>query len=150
MLSKKSILYKTFWHYTLLFSKRMQWVWLNKQSLSKEYVNSRHVSNLFSWSSIVSKYVYTVVKKNKITDGECINNRFECLNSFDCESKNYTLKKNLLIRVSPYKFIKMFVTNTIITNKSWIIQKKIVPFVNDDETVLKFVNSKRNGEVVKI
>ena len=39
---------------------------------------------------------------------------------------------------------------TIITNKSRIIQKKIVSFVNDDETVLNFVNSKRNGEVVEI
>ena len=44
----------------------------------------------------------------------------------------------------------MFVTYTIITNKSWIIQKKILSFVNDDETVLNFVNSKRNGEVVEI
>ena len=44
----------------------------------------------------------------------------------------------------------MFVTYTIITNKSRIIQKKIVSFVNDDETVLNFVNSKRNGEVVEI
>ena len=52
--------------------------------------------------------------------------------------------------VLPYKFIKMFVTYTIITNKSRIIQKKIVSFVNDDETVLNFVNSKRNGEVVEI
>ena len=39
---------------------------------------------------------------------------------------------------------------TIITNKSRIIQKKIVSFVNDDETVLNFVNSKRNGEVAEI
>ena len=37
-----------------------------------------------------------------------------------------------------------------LTNKSRIIQKKIVSFVNDDETVLNFVNSKRNGEVVEI
>ena len=44
----------------------------------------------------------------------------------------------------------MFVTYTIITNKSRIIQKKIQPFVNDDETVLKYVNSKRNREVVEI
>ena len=44
----------------------------------------------------------------------------------------------------------MFVTNTIITNKSWIIQKKIVSFANRDETVLNFVNSKRNREVVEI
>ena len=44
----------------------------------------------------------------------------------------------------------MFVTYTIITNKSWIIQKKILSFVNDDETVLNFVNSKRNGELVLI
>ena len=128
----------------------MQWVWLNKQSPSKEDVNSHPVSNLFSWSSIVSKYVYTVVRKNKISDGECINNRFECLNSFNCVSKNYTFKNILLICVLPYKFIKMFVTYTIITNKSRIIQKKIVSFVNDDETVLNFVNSKRNREVVEI
>ena len=44
----------------------------------------------------------------------------------------------------------MFVTNTIITNKSWIIQKKTVSFANRDETVLNFVNSKRNREVVEI
>ena len=37
-----------------------------------------------------------------------------------------------------------------LTNKSRIIQKKIVSFVDDDETVLNFVNSKRNGEVVEI
>ena len=49
-----------------------------------------------------------------------------------------------------YKFIKMFVMDTIITNKSQKIQKKIVSFVNNDETVLNFVNSKRNREVVEI
>ena len=37
-----------------------------------------------------------------------------------------------------------------LTKKSRIIQKKIVSFVDDDETVLNFVNSKRNGEVVEI
>ena len=36
--SKKSFFYKTFWHCALPFSKRMQWVWLNKQSPSKEDV----------------------------------------------------------------------------------------------------------------
>ena len=46
---------------------------------------------------------------------------------------------------------KMFLTYTIITEKSLIKQKKIVSFVKDEEEVVNFIKLKTtNGEIIDI